>query len=193
MIGRLGMAPRIDALSLTEFQHHWRTSHADAVAALPGLRAYIQFHAALDEGGELLTPYPGFDACSLLVFDSIEAMDDAFVSPQFTSAVVADENEFVDKSDFCGLLGNWDTAAQNDVGHGLLLMELWDQAPALAAPVSLAAHEPWHEGRFRAAAHTVTWRVFDSTGEAIEAAEQSRRDLGPAAQHLCEPISVIAF
>jgi uncharacterized protein (TIGR02118 family) len=192
MIGRLGMAPRIEALSLAEFQHHWRTSHADAVAALPGLRTYIQFHAVLDDQGQLRSPYPGFDACSLLVFDSIDQMDDAFVSPQFTSAVVADENEFVDKSDFCGMLGDWQASGSRAVSRNVLLMELWREAPQGSFDATLTGKPQWHEGRYRQAAEVVTWRSFASADEAVAAATASRENAALISQHVCEPIVVLA-
>ena len=104
MIVRLGTAPRIDDLDFEGFQQHWRTSHADVVSRMPGLRRYQQFHAVL-EGGEPVLPYPGFDACSALQFDTVEAMDAAFASAAFLESVQADEKEFVDKTRFRGGVG----------------------------------------------------------------------------------------
>lgn len=103
MITRLGMAPRAAGLGYEAFQAHWRSEHASLAGALPGLRSYVQNHAVL-EGGRPLLPYPGFDACSEIEFDNLEAMDDAFASEHYRGAVTADEHELIDKSRFAFLL-----------------------------------------------------------------------------------------
>ena len=54
-------------------------------------------------GGRPLFPYVGFDACSELEWDSLEAMD-AFASEHYQRAVVADEHSLIDKSRFLLLL-----------------------------------------------------------------------------------------
>lgn len=99
MITRIGMAPRLETMTVSDFQEHWRTSHADAAGTIPGLRRYIQNHAVLKDGASIL-PYPGFDACSELDFDSLGDMDDGFASDSYQQAVKADERAFVDKSRF---------------------------------------------------------------------------------------------
>lgn len=99
MITRVGAAPRLPGMSIAEFQEHWRTSHADAAGAIPGVRRYVQNHAVLEDGAMVL-PYPGFDACSELDFDSVEAMDAGFASEIYRSTVTADEKSFVDKDRF---------------------------------------------------------------------------------------------
>jgi uncharacterized protein (TIGR02118 family) len=102
MITRVGMAPRAKGLTYTSFQKHWRSEHAGLAGELPGLRGYIQNHAVLDEGRPRL-PYPGFDACSEISFDSLAAMDEAFASEHYLGAVTADEHALIDKRRF-GLL-----------------------------------------------------------------------------------------
>ena len=79
MIIRFGMAPRLPESSFESFQRHWMTSHADAAGAIPGLMAYTQNHSILVEGRPIL-PYPGFDACSELAFETVESMNDGFSS-----------------------------------------------------------------------------------------------------------------
>ena len=86
MITRFGSAPRLPRMSAGEFSAHWRTSHADAVRHLPGLRRYVQNHPLLIEGRPVF-PYPGFDAASELDFDSVEAMEAAFGSVAYREAV----------------------------------------------------------------------------------------------------------
>jgi uncharacterized protein (TIGR02118 family) len=104
MIIRVGMAPRRKGMSTTEFQHHWRTAHADAALLIPGLEHYVQNHAVVGDDGRYLLPYPGFDACAETEFDSIEVMDAGFASPEYKETVQADELDLIDKpSFFCAL------------------------------------------------------------------------------------------
>lgn len=103
MIVRLGMAPRAAGLDYESFQRHWRSEHAGLAGEIEGLRSYVQNHAVLRNGRPLL-PYAGFDACSEIEFDSLEAMDAGFASEYYRRAVVADEHALIDKSRFFGLL-----------------------------------------------------------------------------------------
>jgi uncharacterized protein (TIGR02118 family) len=99
MITRLGMAPRRSGLSTKEVLTHWRQAHADAASKIPGLRRYVQLHPVLLDGAHALG-YPGFDACSELEFDSLEALDAGFGSRVYKSAVRDDEDRFVDRTRF---------------------------------------------------------------------------------------------
>ena len=116
MITRVGMAPRAAGLTYTAFQEHWRSEHAGLAGELPGLRGYIQNHAVLGEGRPLL-PYPGFDACSEISFDSLAAMDDAFASEHYLGAVTADEHSLIDKSRFGLLLTERRVLLDGDAAH----------------------------------------------------------------------------
>jgi uncharacterized protein (TIGR02118 family) len=98
-ITRLGTAPRAAGLSYTGFQDHWRGEHAGLAGGLPGLRRYLQNHAVLEDGLPVL-PYAGFDACSEIEFDSVEAMDAAFASEHYRSTVTADEHALIERSRF---------------------------------------------------------------------------------------------
>lgn len=100
MITRFGMAPRAHGMSIERFRTHWRTSHADAAGQIPGVLRYTQNHALLDARGHYLLGYPGFDACSELDFESVDAMQAGFASPTYRGLVIADENAFVDKTRF---------------------------------------------------------------------------------------------
>ena len=86
----MGMAPREASLDYEGLQAHWRSEHADLASQLEGLRSYVQNHAVLEHGRPLF-PYVGFDACSELEWDSLEAMDAAFASEHYQQAVVTDE------------------------------------------------------------------------------------------------------
>ena len=169
MIVRLGTAPRIDDLDFEGFQQHWRTSHADVVSRMPGLRRYQQFHAVL-EGGEPVLPYPGFDACSALQFDTVEAMDAAFASAAFLESVQADEKEFVDKTRFRGVVGTWrpDTDGELGVDGPVQVLVLLTADPG-ASPTDLAARLVDAPGAARGGAivadHGFHQGLFPVTGE----------------------------
>ena len=116
MITRLGMAPRAAGLTYASFQEHWRSEHAGLAGGLPGLRGYVQNHSVLEEGRPLL-PYPGFDACSEIQFDSLAAMDEAFASEHYLGAVTADEQALIDKTRFALLLGERRILLDGEVGE----------------------------------------------------------------------------
>src|ERR1700722_12886118 len=97
MRATLSGAPRASGLSHAEFQEHWRGEHGRLAGAIEGLRAYMQNHAVLNQGRPLL-PWPGFDACAEIEFDSLDAMERGFRSDYYQGAVVADEQLLVDKS-----------------------------------------------------------------------------------------------
>lgn len=122
MITRIGMAPRLPHMTPQEALDHWRTSHADAAGAIPGLRRYVQLHPVLREGRPLL-PYPGFDACSLLDFDSVEEMDAGFASPTYRSSVRDDEDRFVDKKRFSMALTSKMTLVEPPSEGGTILAQ----------------------------------------------------------------------
>jgi uncharacterized protein (TIGR02118 family) len=93
------MAARAAHLSYADFQAHWAGPHGDATLALPGLRAYVQLPAVLENGAPVLSEW-GYDAISMLDFDSVAAMDAAFDSDGYRTVVKADEAKFIDKSIF---------------------------------------------------------------------------------------------
>ena len=112
---RVGMAPREPSLDFASFQAHWANEHGALAGTLAGLRGYVQNHAVLRDGLPLL-PYPGFDACSELSFDSLEAMDEAFESDHYRRNVTADEKDMVDKTRFSMMLTERRVLAEGDPG-----------------------------------------------------------------------------
>lgn len=131
MIVRVGMAPRAAGTTFAAFQAHWRSSHADAVSAMPNLRRYVQNHAVLEAGHPLL-PYPGFDACSEIFFDSVAAMDEAFASEVFQGSVQDDEKLFVDKTRFTFIIAEQHEIAGEEPAAdsaAVRLITLWRTAP----------------------------------------------------------------
>jgi uncharacterized protein (TIGR02118 family) len=141
-ITRLGTAPRAAGLSFAGFQDHWRGEHAGLAGALPGLRRYLQNHAVLEHGRPVL-PYAGFDACSEIEFDSLEAMDAAFESEHYRSAVATDEHALIDRSRFMLALTRR-TVVRDGSGGAIKVLSFW-RATARASRAELhdALAGPW--------------------------------------------------
>jgi uncharacterized protein (TIGR02118 family) len=208
-IVRVGMAPRAAGTTHAAFAAHWRTAHADAASQLPGLRGYVQNHAVLRDGRPLL-PYPGFDACSELLFDDLAAMDAAFESETFRTTVQDDERGFVDKTQFTGLIARrrvlLDAPARED---DVKLLTLWRPAPgrtaaeltdalartaandgarpALRRREQLVEVDGAHAGRWPAACSVIDVEVFGDVEEALAglagaAADSPLRDLAGIGQ-----------
>jgi uncharacterized protein (TIGR02118 family) len=190
MITRVGMAPRASGLTYSSFQEHWRSEHAGLAGELPGLRGYIQNHAVL-AGGRPLLPYPGFDACSEISFDSLDAMDEAFASEHYLGAVTADEHSLIDKSRFLMLLADKRVLLDGDPGDGSVKLltflpvdprstrEALDEVLAgpyseIAASAGPQRHEQLieipgaHEGRLPAVCAAVDVLWFASPEQALE-------------------------
>jgi hypothetical protein len=70
---------------------------------LPDLRSYVQNHAVLGPDGPLL-PYPGFDVCVELQYDSREDMEASLTSPEYRGAALADQAGFTDMSHLMSML-----------------------------------------------------------------------------------------
>lgn len=99
MITRLEMAPRCCGLSTATVLRYWRQAHADAASQIPGLRRYVQLHPVLLDSVHAHGD-PGFDACSELDFESLDALQGGFDSSVYRRTVRDDEERFVDWSRF---------------------------------------------------------------------------------------------
>lgn len=184
MLTRIGMAPRRAGLTTTAFVDHWRSAHADAAGAIPGLRGYVQLHPVLVDGRRPF-PYLGVDACSLLDFDTVAEMEAGFASAHYQGAVRADEEQLVDKSGFSVMLT--EAARHRPVPDGAVAVATLLRRH-VAVPVEefrAAAAEAWpartdgagHEqywatggvgtGRYGDAADLLDLRAFGSVGEAV--------------------------
>ena len=119
-ITRVFLARRRPDLTIEEFQRHWRHQHASIALTFPNLKRYVQNHA-VQRDGRLLMSSPGFDVFSELDFESADAMDASWSSPEYAEAE-ADENNFIDP--------RWSTVL---VGRRLLLGD-----PAASPPFRLA-------------------------------------------------------
>ena len=135
MLTRIGAAARRSVLTIREFQDHWKTHHGPTAGSIPNLERYVQHHAVLVDGRTLL-PYPGFDACSELDFESLEAMDEGFRLVAESGELKADEDRFVDKTRFSWVLGESDTrtvtadGSAQASGDPITLVTWWRTHPA---------------------------------------------------------------
>ena len=92
MVKMVAFFKRKPGMSVEDFQSYWRTTHADIVVKLPGIRRYVQSHTILSgyRKGE-----PIYDGMAELWFDNTDAMRAQAGTPEF-AAVRADEPNFMD-------------------------------------------------------------------------------------------------
>ena len=95
MITRVFFGARRGDLTTEQCLAHWRGTHAQIGASMPGVRRYVQNHGVLADARFLL-PYPGFDIMPELDWDDLDAMDVAIDSPQHATDSVDDEVNFLD-------------------------------------------------------------------------------------------------
>jgi uncharacterized protein (TIGR02118 family) len=94
MIKAITLLYRRPDLSIAEFQRHWRDQHADIIAALPGVRCYVQSTPVPESCSE---DAPVFDGFAELWADDTQALRDLAAGPQY-AAVLDDEQRFLDRS-----------------------------------------------------------------------------------------------
>jgi uncharacterized protein (TIGR02118 family) len=94
MVKMIAFFKRTPGMSVEAFQAYWRTTHAEIVAQLPGLRKYVQSHTLLSgyRKGE-----PVYDGIAEVWFDDTQAMRAVAQTSQY-AAVRADEPNFIDLS-----------------------------------------------------------------------------------------------
>ena len=95
MITRLFFGPRRGDMTTEACLAHWRGTHSQIGARLPGVRSYVQNHGVL-AGGRFLLPYPGFDIMPELEWEDLAAMDAAIDSPAHEHDSIDDEANFLD-------------------------------------------------------------------------------------------------
>jgi uncharacterized protein (TIGR02118 family) len=85
------MFHRRPGMDFGDFSRYWRDQHAPIGAALPGVRKYVQNHAAAALDGSL----PPCDGFSELWFDDVESLQRALTSPEAQAALL-DSVNFID-------------------------------------------------------------------------------------------------
>jgi uncharacterized protein (TIGR02118 family) len=83
---------RRPGMEYDDFSRYWREVHAPIAAALPGLRKYVQNYVSAAVDG---SPRP-YDAYAELWFDDMDALQQAFSSPE-GQAATADNKNFMDE------------------------------------------------------------------------------------------------
>lgn len=83
---------RKSGMPVEAFTAYWRTTHAELVMRMPGLRRYVQSHTLLSgyRKGE-----PVYDGIAELWFDDTRAMQTLARTPEY-AAVEADQRNFID-------------------------------------------------------------------------------------------------
>ena len=96
MVKLVAFFKRTPGMPVEDFQHHWRTTHAELVVQQAGLRRYVQNHA-LPSGyrSGSGSREPDFDGVAEAWFDDTQAMRDLAPSPEY-AAVRGDEANFID-------------------------------------------------------------------------------------------------
>lgn len=94
MVKTVVFLKRKPGMPVEAFTTYWRTTHAELVARLPGLRRYVQSHTLLSgyRKGE-----PVYDGIAELWFDDTHAMR-ALARTREYAAVDADQRDFIDLS-----------------------------------------------------------------------------------------------
>lgn len=94
MVKAVSFFKRKPGMSVEAFQAYWRTTHAELVVKLPGVRRYVQSHTRVSgyRKGE-----PVYDGIAELWFDDTQAMRALVGLPEY-AAVQADEARFIDPS-----------------------------------------------------------------------------------------------
>jgi uncharacterized protein (TIGR02118 family) len=94
MVKNVVFFKRNPGMSVETFQQYWRTTHADIVCKLPGIRKYVQSHTLLSgyRKGE-----PAYDGVAEIWFDDTDAMR-ALAGTKAYADVRADEHNFLDLS-----------------------------------------------------------------------------------------------
>ena len=87
----MGILVKKQGMSTDEFRRYWKETHGPIGARLPGLRKYTQDHSLSDTTGGP----PAFDGVAELWFDTPEAMQAAFASPE-GQATMNDLPNFLD-------------------------------------------------------------------------------------------------
>jgi len=86
---------RKPGMAVEEFQDYWRTTHADIVLKLPGMRRYTQCHTLLS--GYKRTIPPPADGIEEIYFDSLESLEALEITAE-RRAAIADLDTFTDTS-----------------------------------------------------------------------------------------------
>ena len=94
MVKVVAFFKRKPGTAVEDFQNYWRTTHAEVVKKLPGLRRYVQSHTLVSgyKKGE-----PVYDGTAELWYDNTDALR-ALATTKELAATQTDELNFIDRS-----------------------------------------------------------------------------------------------
>jgi uncharacterized protein (TIGR02118 family) len=128
MITRIVLAPRRAGLDIDEFQEHWYRKHGPLVARLRNIRRLRQHHAVLNRGEPLLA-WPGFDACSEMDFDDVEALRAAVSDEHYPRELRQHSAELVELDKAGIMLAHRQHVSGAAAAEGVALMTFMRRAP----------------------------------------------------------------
>jgi uncharacterized protein (TIGR02118 family) len=101
MVTLFVMAKRKKGMSRAEYSHYWRNQHGPLVRSVPEfirhVKSYVQYHIPEDTGGgQIVGGASEYDGFAKLVFDSRQAMEQAFQEPKYLEIIRPDEHKFLD-------------------------------------------------------------------------------------------------
>jgi uncharacterized protein (TIGR02118 family) len=94
MIAAISLMRRQDAISLTQFRHHWLDIHGPLVCAFPGLRRYAQCHVVASGAMNQTARSMRIDGFPILYFDNDQDRTRAHHSAEMAACNV-DSRQFV--------------------------------------------------------------------------------------------------
>ncbi|HEX4483124.1 MAG TPA: EthD domain-containing protein [Solirubrobacteraceae bacterium] len=129
-VTRFGLIPRRPGMTLEQFQAHYRDIHGPLGAQMPGLLRYWQNHRIAPPRGPAL-PWPGFDACSELDAESVEAHLEMARSPIVRGAIAEDEPKLLDMPKR-SIAWTRRVVAKDEIGAGVRLLTFIRRSPSRA-------------------------------------------------------------
>jgi uncharacterized protein (TIGR02118 family) len=94
-----GVVKKRADLSYDEFKAYWKDVHAPIAAKMPGVTKYLQNHTIVVDGAGSTGGEPGYDGIVFLEFESKEAHDAAWETPEGV-ATLADVPNFLEEVRF---------------------------------------------------------------------------------------------
>ena len=126
MVKVLTFIKRKAGMPVDEFQQYWRTRHPDAVTKLPGIRRYVQSHVLPTAYAKGEPVHDGIAEVWAADTDALRAM----TKSPFHPALIADEEQFIDRSKM-GIIVTNDHVVANGAGE-LKAVEFFNRRPDLS-------------------------------------------------------------
>ena len=139
MVKMVAFFKRKPGMSVEAFHDYWRTTHAEVVRKMPGIRRYVQSHTLLSgyRKGE-----PAYDGVAEVWFDDTHAMR-ALTGTKEYATVGADEPNFIDLSTMGSIITEEHVIKDGPIPpHGVKNIEFVTYKPGLSID---AFQKHWRE------------------------------------------------